>query len=162
MACSKHNEFIPVYDVPPAFQKHIDAFEREAVSRGHSFTIDNLIIQYDDKLDDPFCGKCNSNSLDADVQKIISINPGAQCWNNDLELETLIFHELGHCFLGRNHLNERLPNGDPKSIMIENNISLYSPCIYPIGGQPCNNSFKRTYYLDELFDESTAVPEWGK
>ena len=160
--CSKHKEFVPEYNVPAEFQPYVDAFTREAASRGHSYIIKNLIIQYDTNKDGTLCGACNSISLDAPVQKIISINPGIQCWNNSAELETLIFHELGHCFLGRIHTNERLPKGDPKSIMVPDNLALYSPCIYNIGGQPCDNSFKRAYYLDELFDEKTAVPEWGK
>jgi hypothetical protein len=163
LACSKHNEFEQVYSVPAELQKHINSFINEAAKRGHVFSIKNLIIQYDDRLVNLVCGTCNSTSRESEVQKIISIrNTSAnQCWGYETELETLIFHELGHCFLGRKHLNELLPKGDPKSIMVENNLSLYSTCLYPIG-PPCDNYFKRSYYLDELFDENTPVPDWGK
>jgi hypothetical protein len=77
-----------------------------------------------------------------------------------MELETLVFHELGIVY-GRAHNTDTLPNGDPKSIMVPNKISLYSVYI-PIGNQPCDNGFKRPYYLDELFNPQTAAPDWSK
>ncbi len=79
--------------------------------------------------------------------------------------EALIFHEIGHCILGRSHNNEPLPNGDPKSIMVIENQKLYWPCIYDIdgnGGPDCNNTFKRAYYVDELFDENVQIPDWAR
>lgn len=161
--CSEKSEFTPVYDVPEEFQPFIEAFENEAALRGHSISITNLIIKYDNTIPDPYCGQCNSNSLDKNTQKIISINPGLNCWNSTEEEETLFFHELGHCILGREHDSSLLPNGDPKSIMIPNDLQLYGPCIYDIDpGSPCNERYKRPYYVDELFDPNTPVPEWGK
>lgn len=162
LACGKNKTFTPVYQVPAEFQPYIDSFIKEGKSRGHSITITNLIMKYDTASEGSLCGSCNSVDLNAPIQKIITINPNLQCWDNDVELETLIFHELGHCILGRNHTTARLPNGDPKSIMIPDNLTLYSPCIYPIGGGPCDNSFKRSYYLDELFNPDTPVPAWGQ
>jgi hypothetical protein len=106
----------------------------------------------------PYCATCNSKSFDSSIQKIISINPD-QCWLNDYAKEALIFHELGHCILGRDHDNGVLPNGDPKRMMIENNIGIYAPCVYAIGGDhSCNFIFKRDYYISELFADETAIP----
>lgn len=160
-SCEKEEPFVPIYDVPDEFQPHVDQFIIEAKNRGLTLEIHNLIIKYDEQIASTICGTCNSNSPSPNIQKIISINPDA-CWENDVQLETLIFHELGHCILGRNHTSEELPNGDPKSIMITNDISLYSPCVYDIGGGNCNQLFKREYYLDELFDEDTPLPDWGE
>ena len=162
LACVKNKNFVPVYRVPPEFQPYVDTFIKEAANRGHSITITNLIMQYDTTSEDSLCGSCNSVSSNPSIQKIININPNFLCWDNNVELETLIFHELGHCILGRNHTTARLPNGDFKSIMTPHNLMLYSPCIYPIGGQSCDNYFKRTYYLDELFNPDTPVPAWGE
>src|SRR5262249_422047 len=139
----------------------VDNFIHEASLRGHDITIKYLIIKYDSTLASIRCAQSNLISTDPDIQKVISINSNVQCWNNDAELETLIFHELGHCVLGRGHDNELMPNHDPRSIMIPDNLNLYSPCAYPIVGCT-NNSFKRSYYIDELFDENTAVPDWAK
>jgi hypothetical protein len=69
--------------------------------------------------------------------------------------EDLIFHELGHGLLGRNHLNTTLENGDWKSIMC--------------GGDKVNDrswninykGMRRAYYVDELFDESTSAPDFS-
>lgn len=159
--CKQEEDFKPVYDVPEEFQPHIDSFIKEASIRGHSIEIVNLIISYDVKIEIPYCGVCNSSSKDPRIQKVITINPNLQCGYDPLETENFIFHELGHCVLGRLHNSELLPNGDPKSIMIEGNLNLYSPCIYQINEDPCDNTFKRKYYLDELFDEGAPIPDWG-
>ncbi len=153
--------FEPIYDVPEDLRIHIDTFLEEAAIRGHEFTVDNLIIEYDPELTIRTCGTCNSDSKSNEIQKVIKINPNCTitCYE---QMETLVFHELGHCFLGRQHDYDLLPNGDPKSIMIPNNLNLYTPCIYQIGEEDCNFTFKRDYYLDEFFDESTPVPDWAK
>lgn len=159
--CSKDPEFRPVYDVPEEFQPFIDTFISEAASRGFTYEIKNLIIKYDETIDVPFCGQCNSNSLNADVQKIITINPNIQCWFTDEEKETFFVHELGHCVLGRLHDDRLLPNGDPRSLMAASRLDVYSICIYQVDDQECDKRYKRSYYLDELFDETTLVPHWG-
>ncbi len=162
LGCSKEPDFEPEYNVPDNIQPIVSRFLQEAAQRGFSYEISNLIVRYDAELPAPFCGQCNSSDLNPRIQKIISINQNLQCWFSAEEFEALIFHELGHCFLGRLHDNSLLPNGDPKSLMMESNFSVYSPCIYPIGDEPCNFLFKRPYYLDELFDQGTPVPEWGE
>ena len=159
--CSKEVDFVPVYDVPAEYQPFVDAFIREALDRGHSIEIDNLIIDYNGNIEAPHCAGCNSASIEKNIQKIVSINPNLKCWFTEEDREALIFHELGHCILGRIHDNGRLPNGDLKSLMNETDLSVYSSCIYPIDNGPCDNSFKRSYYLDELFEEETPVPDWG-
>jgi len=160
--CSSDDNFEPVYNVPEEFQPIVDTFLAEARARGHEFQINNLIIAYDDELEIRYCGTCNSNSMSNDIQKIISIN-SRKCWINDAQKEALIFHELGHCFLGREHDDTKLPNGDPKSMMVEDNLSIYSPCVYVFGNNvDCNFTYKRTYYIDELFDENTSIPDWAE
>jgi hypothetical protein len=160
--CNRDDDFKPVYNVPEELQPLIDSFIHEGSLRGVSISITNLIIEYDDNTGSAVCASCNSTSLSAQSQKIITINNHIQCWFDPLELENLLFHELGHCVLGRPHTDEQLPNGDPKSIMVAGNVSLYAPCIYQIGDEPCNdNTFKRAYYLDELFNSDTPVPDWA-
>lgn len=159
--CDRNDDFKPVYDVPQDIQPLIDSFIREASIRGVSIAITNLIVTYNDNPMNAVCGSCNSSAPTNHIQKIITLRTDAPCWIEQLELEALVFHELGHCVLGRSHLGDLLPNGDPKSIMVENNVGIYSPCLYPIDGEPCDNTFKRAYYLDELFNENTAVPDWA-
>ncbi|HNP23243.1 MAG TPA: hypothetical protein PKM63_04640 [Panacibacter sp.] len=160
-ACQRENNFTPVLNIPPEFQPCVDSFVAAALQRGHTITVNNLIIMYDSSLSGIYCANSNVTSSKNDIQKIISINPNIKCWQNSSQLETLIFHELGHCILGREHTELRLPNGDAKSIMYPDDLTLYSPCAYPIDDS-CNQLYKRDYYLDELFDPATPVPGWGK
>jgi hypothetical protein len=162
--CSKDADLVDlvfVYSVPAKYQHFIDTFIYEASIRGHLIEIDNLIINDDENMEAPHCGKCNSSSIEKNVQKIVSINSNIQCWFTTEQHEVLLFHELGHCVLGRLHDNKRLPNGDFKTLMNENDLSVYTSCVYPVDNGPCDNRFKRSYYLDELFDEGTPVPDWG-
>ena len=148
------------YQVDPVLTPYIESFISEAAKRGHTIEKKNLIARFSKASDGALCGSCNSLSSDPNIQKIISIYNINPCWFNDQQLETLVFHELGHCILGREHLTDTLINGDPKSIMVPDNLALYAPCLYPIGNQPCNMSFKREYYLNELFDPNTTPPNW--
>lgn len=160
VAACEHG-FEPTYDVTGDLQIHVDTFLEEAAIRGREFTINNLIIEYDPELAVSTCGMCNSHSEANNVQKVITINPNCTITYNE-QIEALVFHELGHCVLGRQHDSDVLPNGDPKSMMTPRNLDLYAPCVYQIGEEDCNFTFKRDYYLDELFDESTPVPDWAK
>ena len=156
--CGKENDFI--YKVPAEFEPYIDRFIQEAKARGKDITIDNLIVKRDSTLPSLYCAVSNTISHTNDVQKIISINV-PYCWQNDVQLEALIFHELGHCVLGRVHDNSLMPKGDPKTMMYPDNISVYSPCVYFTGGG-CDLLYRRPYYIDELFNPLTPVPDWAK
>ncbi len=162
LGCGEEEKFVPQYQVPDTLVPYVDTFIKEAAARGFNYTIENLIIRFDDTMDASVCGKCNDASTNAKVQKIISLRSGFPCWSHKLELEALLFHELGHCFLARQHLSELLPNGDPKSIMIAGNQALYSPCVYDVDASDCDKLYKREYYLDELFDINAPVPDWAK
>ena len=161
---SSETPFEPRFEVPEALLPFVDTFFQEAELRGIDLAHDNLIITYGDLTENKLCGSCNSLASTHQQQKIVTLtDPSAACWNNYEQLEALIFHELGHCLLGRSHQNTLLPNGDPTSLMMDNSISQYSPCIYQIGNvNDCNFTFKRSYYLDELFDPSTPTPLWAK
>lgn len=160
--CSEDDDIIPVYDVPEEYQSIVEKFVEEAALRGFDLTIDNLIIYDDPDMKVNLCGSCNSNELNTNIQKIVKINQ-RYCWINQEQKEGLIFHEFGHCILGRLHTSELLPNGDFKSLMAPNEFRVYSPCVYLFDNSPdvCNNVFKRDYYIDELFDATTPAPDWS-
>ena len=160
-ACNSKKDFTPVFNVAAEFKPMVDSFIAAALQRGYNIKIDNLIIQYDSTLADVYCANANVTSSSNDIQKMIAVNSNIKCWQNSRQLETLIFHEMGHCILGRGHDETKLPNGDPKSIMCSGDLSLYAPCAYPIS-DTCNQYYKRLYYLDELFNSSTAIPDWAK
>lgn len=161
LGCQHENDFVPVLDIPAEFRPYVDSFVVAASERGVNITLDNLIITYDSSLSVAYCANSNVISSQNNIQKIIFLNPYIKCWQNSRQLETLIFHEMGHCILGREHDVSLLPNGDEKSIMYPDNVSLYAPCAYPIS-DTCNQLYKRDYYLDELFNPKTPVPDWAK
>lgn len=66
--------------------------------------------------------------------------------------EVTIFHELGHGLLHREHRSDLLPNHEPASIMHQSWLPDYRWTF----------SFKRDYYLDELFFQLTASADWSK
>jgi hypothetical protein len=105
---------------------------------------------------------CGNFTKDKTGQRNIVIN--ARCWKNapDQNKEALAFHELGHCFLNRSHRDDLLPNKAPASIMNTYNVGPYEPCIYAIDGDTrCNKTERRSYYINELFNDKTPVPYWG-
>lgn len=157
--CNKNP--LPIYQVPDDAQVFVDAFISEAAQRGVEIDISNLIISYTGEIEEVLCGSCNTTLEDPSVQKIVVIKTESACYDNSEELEALIFHELGHCILNREHDNRLLQNGDPRSLMIFSSISHYIGCVYQIGSDPCDLRFKRKYYLDELFDQTTDPPEWS-
>ncbi|MDD4968643.1 MAG: hypothetical protein PHT07_04355 [Paludibacter sp.] len=145
------------YNVNSSFTEYLQRFEAEGAKRGHTFDpqTNGLIIEFANLKD-------NTAGL-THYEKPIRIEIDKTYWNDisnsagaDLMKEDLIFHELGHGLLNRDHLNSTLPNGDWKSIMC--------------GGTKVNDrswninyrGVRRNYYVDELFNESTPAPSFGK
>ncbi len=162
VACKENEDIVTVYEIDPSFELQVNRFYDEAAARGIILSKDNLIVRFGDPGESFLCGSCNTIDTRSNRQKIVTINDQNVCWSNTPDKEALIFHELGHCLLGRRHFNDKFPNGDPKSIMVENSIRLYSPCTYAIGDlSKCNQTHKREYYVNEMFDQSTPTPYWS-
>lgn len=149
VSCKNSDE----HKVDAKFTEYVQRFQDEATKHGKNLDIVNggLIVEFAD-LKDGVAGLCH-------YEKPIRIEIDRTYWDAidkfadaDLMKEDLLFHELGHGFLGRKHLNSTLENGDWKSIMC--------------GGDKVNDrswninyhGVRRTYYINELFDESTAAP----
>ena len=144
------------YNVDSSFVEYLQRFETEGASRGHTFDpqANGLIIE--------FGNLANNDAGLTHYEKPIRIQIDRTYWNAisksagaDLMKEDLIFHELGHGLLNRDHLNTTLANGDWKSMMC--------------GGDKVNNrswninyhGMRRKYYVDELFNESTLAPDFA-
>lgn len=164
LSACRQKEQLPVYQVPAEVEPYVQAFLSEARTRGKDIKITNLIVVFAERDTTGLCGVCRQVVGDPVHQKRISIY--RDCWTGatDQARETLVFHELGHCVLDRlSHKNNRLPNGDFASLMNTSETGVYERCIYDLDGQAtCDKRFKRSYYIDELFDENTPVPDWAK
>jgi hypothetical protein len=141
------------YRVDASFAEYLQRFENEGAIRGKSFDLKNrgLIIEFA-TLKNNLAGLTHyENPIRIEIDKSYwnSISGSA---GGDMMKEDLIFHELGHGLLGRKHLNTTLGNGDWKSIMCGGD---------KVNNRPWNINYKgirRTYYVNELFDESTPEP----
>lgn len=160
-SCQKTDVLLATYEIDPALKPYVDSFVTEAKKRNIEVKQENLIMKFGATTIEI----CGQYIKDNKGQRSITINPSASCWKDAPEQnrEALVFHELGHCFLNRLHRDDHLPDGSAASIMSTSNNGPYEPCIYPIDGSTtCNKTARRDYYIDELFNEKTPVPNWAK
>jgi hypothetical protein len=135
-------------DYPPEFNEYVDEFFYQAHQRGLSLYPQNLnfSIQFGE-TDDELGGFCNTKG------NAITINVEDWERRDHAEREHVIFHELGHCILNRNHRNDESVTNECFSYMrgaeddFDCSLNLHS-------------GYWRDYYLDELFDSSSNLPGW--
>ncbi|MGR3810703.1 hypothetical protein [Jiulongibacter sp. NS-SX5] len=147
---------------------YVEDFFKEGDKRGVYLRKVNLIVEFTDSLENDLCGQCIKPRGRKSGQRKVLIQRNSDCWNSKhfLNKEALIFHELGHCLLDRDHKEDLFPSGDPVSLMTKVLNGPYQPCVYVFGDdeyiKQCNRTTRRDYYLDELFYGSTGqVPDWG-
>ena len=135
------------YSAPPEIDPYVQRFQEEALQRGVHVDLheEGLVINFE-TLSQGKAGRCKPN----DFPKQVTIDPSQWKKLDDPQREVLVFHELGHYILNRDHNNHTLPFGECASLMDENDEE---------GGFICSNNYYtsqwRQYYLDELFDSST-------
>lgn len=130
------------------FIKYYDSFVQIAKLKNITLPNTNVYIQFSSDAN-AYTGECIT------YPNYKSIKIGKASWDtqvrNESFKEVVIFHELGHCVLNREHDNELLSNGELKTMMrgVSNNFFNYR-------GQ------RRQYYIDELFDPKTPEPAWSQ
>ena len=146
VACDEPEVIEPVPEkfpgVDPQLKQYFQRFEDEAFARGFNVDltaagITGVIIEIEEEH---VLGRCSfprahSNKVTVDLA----------FWSrgSDLFREFVVFHELGHCYLYRPHLEDRLSNGACSSIMRSGN----GPCLD-------NYSLRtRDFYINELFNQ---------
>ncbi len=134
----EENEIVPVV-IDEELIPYFESFRAAAAIRGIQVDYDsarisgNLLM-----IDDLATGQCFTAS---NGEKEVRID--VEYWNgaDELAREFLVFHELGHCFLGRPHLDTENIRGICTSMMHS-------------GTSGCRNLYSNTTredYLDELF-----------
>jgi hypothetical protein len=122
---------------------HFENFEEEGALR--NITVDlsreGIIGTIESINDDNVAGSCSYGGYSRSHVRI-----DEDFWNRAsfFAREMIVFHELGHCFLFRDHLEGQFTDGSCKSIMRS-------------GLQSCRDRYSsrtRDYYLDELFSLS--------
>lgn len=138
-ACSKEEALLPAAYVDPELQPYLTSFVEAAANR--RVDVAEAVAAIDARFTDlsqDIGGQCRR----ADGQRA-SIRIDVTYWRqfSAMQREFLIFHELGHCILEREHLDEADAQGNCLSIMNS-------------GFGKCRNAYSRTSrerYLDELF-----------
>lgn len=111
--------------IDPAFADYVARFE---LFSGHTVNVD---IQFGPTSRPEASGTCFDRNR-------IAID--REAWNSNTKSanEQIVFHELGHCVLDRDHNAERLEDGRPASLM--------NPSLIPESDYENNVD----YYLEEL------------
>ena len=140
LGCQKDEPVMNELYVNPELQPYFDLFVEEAAARGISVDlVEEEIEGYIQNIADrDVIGQCAYN---ANAPSKVTID--SPYWNrsDDFEKEFVVFHELGHCILTRDHLDESNGEGHCLSIM----HSGLGDCEFTY------NSANRDTYLDELF-----------
>lgn len=147
VACQKEsisdNPDTAFYNVDQRLWSYFESFEREAYIRGLNIDLasHNLSGHISNISDDGVAGVCRYSQGSRDI------TVDSEYWNRAglLNREFVIFHELGHCVLGRGHEEGSFSNGICVSIM----RSGLGEC------RDANSQGNREYYLDELFSETS-------
>lgn len=118
---------------------HFESFEEEALKRGHSFDLNALEITgvIEEIEEDGVAGTCQYG------RHIHHVTVDLQFWRaaSPLTRELVVYHELGHCVLFRDHTEEFNERGVCLSMM----NSGTAPCRVAYTGQ------NRDFYIEELF-----------
>ena len=166
-ACKETAQTIPVAPVAAVddrmkeVQDLLKKFADEGKARGVSVNTSIIRFQFSNVLKDGYWGYCNA-AQDANSNFIIDPNKtnlirlDSTIWRqmSFVEKEWLLFHECGHCALGRIHQNRTFLNGESYSIMSAGDAGIY-------GGQVNYSGFRKNFYLDELFNPKTSSPSWA-
>ncbi|MCP3932093.1 MAG: hypothetical protein GY705_23725 [Bacteroidetes bacterium] len=142
-ACTKESQDNLTDDgvfVDSSLQPYFDSFEYEASLRGLDINLLEAGVEgYIENIeDDGVIGQCQSGS-----GRRILIDD--QYWKraSSMQRESVIFHELGHCYLQRDHSDDSYSNGTCVSIM----RSGTGNCKFVY------NTLTKEKYLDELFSQ---------
>lgn len=116
----------------PDFLVYIQKFEKASETRLLT-VVANIVVEYGD-LEEGVIGLC---TIEPRATPLITIDRTYWATASNIEKETLMFHELGHCRLKRKHKSEE-DNNQPVSIMYPRSIWNYYQYRPPV-------------YQDELF-----------
>ena len=127
-------------EIETELQVHFDNFVEAAATNGMNISIEELDIGgYIENIQvRGTLGQCKSYSNGS--KQVVIDQP---YWDraDEMEREYLVFHELGHCILDRDHLDSKDANGNCTSIMQS-------------GDNSCKGSYNienRSALLNELF-----------
>lgn len=133
LGCGQGFESIGVPFVDPTIQPYVDRYEQYKIKFASVGGVRPISI-YFKTLPGSFIGMCYIKSSG---ERVIEIDPDFWFSNTDIDREILILHEMGHCDLNRDHVEN--------SIMEPNHIS------------PSRYLSQQFLFLQELFTNFTNL-----
>lgn len=133
-----HREIPKGNDIDPILEQYVQKFLAEAKIRGQHYNPQHIHV----KVNNFLSVKCACDGLTIAHDSLVYIDPNSSNWI--LDPEFLIYHELGHLLLKREHRDMEI-NGYAISLMHTNAII----------GQ-LENKELRKLYVDELFDSTNV------
>ena len=133
-------------NVDPELRPYFQRFEDEAAARGFIVDLtDAGITGAIEPIDeDHVAGQC---AFPRNRPNEVTVDQAFWVRGSDLFREFIVFHELGHCYLFRPHLESQFQNGACVSIMRS-------------GNGTCLDNYHngtRAGYIDELFDWDSGL-----
>jgi hypothetical protein len=96
----------PHVTIDPAVQTYVDEWHADAVATvGHDIPITDLVIEFADLSSSDEQGHCQTF---ADGTPIIQIDQYFFDHNDPEPIQTLVYHELGHCILRLSHIDTEI------------------------------------------------------
>lgn len=140
IACDSNETITPSLEVTEGLQEYVERFESEAAARGIAIDVDRLGVQvsFADIPETNVLGVCYYHS---NAPGRIEIDQPSWLRLSDFGREYVVFHELGHCILGRGHTESQYTNGSCKSIMASGTGNCYENY----------TTTTRVHYINELF-----------
>jgi hypothetical protein len=98
--------------IDPQIKPYIDRYVQEAQKVGKTIVVNNLVASLGTLGQADWAGQCVLGGTPT-----ITLSQADWDLFDDAMREQLVFHELGHCVLFRDHNNDLDPYGNPVSIM---------------------------------------------
>lgn len=137
-ACNQSLQVDKGVSITSDFKPYVQDFIDEGKAVGKTIVIDNLSIHFIPALDGSVIGECWDRGHGTTGIPSILISKEYWDYANDVERRVLLFHEMGHCVLWRDHVETWQPFG-VTSIMYP----------YLEGWTMYTNNW--AYYMHELF-----------
>jgi hypothetical protein len=124
------------------FSSYVERFEEVSSTVGAPVKVTDLVVKFG-TVGERQDGVCETGDF---IPPTIIINSKNWGKMSEDEREALMFHELGHCVLTRNHVTEMMDEETPLSMM------------YPIALNPSRYVEHREHYHRELFGMESPTP----
>lgn len=143
LSCKKQKSQL----IPAEIDDYVISFFQDARDNGLDIYLEDYDLSIEFTILEDATGTCTLPS------NVIGIDSLAWKQITEFGKKQLIYHELGHCILGRIHDNDQqFENGECKSMMRDNTMT------------DCNTNFIsdswRAYYIQELFSTNDDLPDW--